>query len=195
MTGPDCEFTHIPDFLSQAEADGLWNTLMADSSRLSNEIRMGDGSVFHMPHGKTMFTDARFMNSSEFPVHHGKREIWLESLRPVKSRVEATTGYNFQVGVTLLYPDGAVGIDFHVDPPAFGSTRCIPSLSLGAERTFVLRRIDDPSECHETKLTHGSLVVMGTGCQKRYEHAVLLDPDVTEPRINITFRMIGNGTA
>ena len=37
-------------------------------------------------------------------------------------------------------------------------------------------------------LAHGSLLVMGKGCQENYMHSLLKDPKYKLPRINITFR-------
>lgn len=111
----------------------------------------------------------------------------------LRRKIESLTGRIFGACVCIYYRDGTKGVDFHRDLPAFGDTSVIPSVSLGAERTFVLRNVSDHSDRFVLKPAHGSLIVMGEGCQQRYEHAVLHDETVTRARINLTFRMLGYG--
>ncbi|MEO1628577.1 MAG: alpha-ketoglutarate-dependent dioxygenase AlkB, partial [Bacteroidota bacterium] len=70
----------------------------------------------------------------------------------------------------------------------YGHTDCIASISLGAERQFSFRRMDDVSEQCNLVLQNGSLLVMGQHCQQRYQHAILPQSDCQQPRINLTFR-------
>src|SRR5438876_1121395 len=41
-----------------------------------------------------------------------------------------------------------------------------------------------------TRLPHGSLLIMAGQTQKNFKHEVPKEPDITEPRINLTFRYI-----
>jgi len=74
-----------------------------------------------------------------------------------------------------------------------GENTTIASLSLGAERRFLLRH-------KETKLTvevllqHGSLLVMKGATQTHWLHSVPAAARVLRPRINLTFRtIVGQG--
>jgi alkylated DNA repair dioxygenase AlkB len=64
----------------------------------------------------------------------------------------------------------------------------IASLSLGATRKFVIKHRQN-EEKYEFNLTSGNLVVMDGITQKYYKHAVPKQAKVTEPRINLTFRI------
>jgi alkylated DNA repair dioxygenase AlkB len=59
---------------------------------------------------------------------------------------------------------------------------------LGAERIFRFRERNG-SEKFDFTLENGSLIVMGDGCQDKYEHCLLKDEKITEGRINLTFRL------
>jgi alkylated DNA repair dioxygenase AlkB len=39
-------------------------------------------------------------------------------------------------------------------------------------------------------LPHGSLLIMAGDTQRNFKHEVSKEPDVTQPRINLTFRRI-----
>ena len=106
-------------------------------------------------------------------------------------RVGAVTGCDHPVCVAIYYPDGRAGVDYHSDPPAFGDTRAIASISLGCERRFGIRDLEGQAEDYVMRLAHGSLLTMGPGFQDRYAHAILLEETCTEPRINLTFRCFG----
>ena len=80
---------------------------------------------------------------------------------------------------------------YHSDPSAYGNTDCIASVSLGAEREFLLRDQENPDETYSYLLENGSLIIMGEHCQEHYEHAVPPDPTCHAPRINLTFRKFG----
>jgi alkylated DNA repair dioxygenase AlkB len=66
----------------------------------------------------------------------------------------------------------------------------IASVSLGAQRRFVLRHQSKKVPPVTLELTHGSLLVMGGTVQAFWKHAVRKDPSTTGPRINLTFRRI-----
>lgn len=53
---------------------------------------------------------------------------------------------------------------------------------------WITSNYDDHSDEYPIDLPNGSLLLMGDGCQERYEHSLPLDPGCTAPRINLTFR-------
>ena len=65
----------------------------------------------------------------------------------------------------------------------------IASVSLGAERLFRLKAEDGTVALAE-RLPHGSLLIMAGKTQKNFRHEVPKEPDVDQPRINLTFRRI-----
>ena len=66
----------------------------------------------------------------------------------------------------------------------------IGSLSLGAERRFILRHTATKAKL-EFAMPSGSLVVMDGRTQESWQHAVPKQARVTQPRINLTFRKAG----
>jgi alkylated DNA repair dioxygenase AlkB len=94
------------------------------------------------------------------------------------------------------YRDGNDSIAYHADNEAVDIDKnIIASISVGATRVFCLRPkngrtkplVAEPKMKFE--LSHGSLIVMQGDTQKSWIHAIPKDAKVTEPRINLTFRI------
>ena len=64
------------------------------------------------------------------------------------------------------------------------------TLSLGAERTLVLRDTVSDQVVQSVKMAHGSISRMSKASQKYYRHEIPKDPYCTEPRASLTFRLI-----
>lgn len=113
---------------------------------------------------------------------------WTPTLLAVKREVEATVGRRFDAVLCNRYRDGRDSMGRHADDePELGPV--IASVSLGAMRTFVLRRRKEP-HVHRLALAHGSLLVMAGDTQRDWTHAL---PRTTRPvgeRINLTFRTL-----
>lgn len=187
LTAAEAEY--LPDFLTPSESEDLFTWIDSNcNDDFTNELRMEDGSVHHLDYEKVMFVEPELVSDELWDQSHGARIAWPDSIRWVKDKVEEAFGCEFDVGVCLRYPNGNAGIDYHADFQSFGSVDVIPSLSLGESREFLLRRKLDHLEEVRVNLAHGSLIVMGKGCQEEYEHALPVDADKTGTRINITFR-------
>jgi alkylated DNA repair dioxygenase AlkB len=65
----------------------------------------------------------------------------------------------------------------------------IASVSLGAERLFRLRHKGGTIAFSE-RLSNGSLLIMAGHTQENFKHEVPKEPNITQPRINLTFRRI-----
>lgn len=66
-------------------------------------------------------------------------------LLELKSQIEANTGHTFNSLLCNLYRDEKDSVDWHSDDePALGSCPVIASLSLGATRTFEMRKKPAP---------------------------------------------------
>ena len=90
------------------------------------------------------------------------------------------------------YENGYKSIPFHSDNEAEiveGST--IISVSYGATRRFQFRRLRKVGNDYRwVDLTPGNIVVMSRASQNIWQHSVPKELQVTEPRINLTFRLI-----
>jgi alkylated DNA repair dioxygenase AlkB len=186
-----CEALYLRDFMAPDDAWSLFHLLREDYDVEPGTLTLADGSEWREETGKLMFVEPRLADPSVFPAEHGRRAPWPTAIEALSRRVGAVTGCDHPVCVAIYYPDGRAGVDYHSDPPAFGDTRAIASISLGCERRFGIRDLEGQAEDYVMRLAHGSLLTMGPGFQDRYAHAILLEETCTEPRINLTFRCFG----
>lgn len=189
----NCTVEYIENFLTKEEAEKLFSHIANNYDISNQEIKTADGKIYKIDTGKISFIDQELYEANRLPDYmYGKTAIWPEPLLEIRKRVEQLTSCTFGVGVCIYYPDGHSGVTYHSDPPAFGDTTIIPSLSLGEERVFSLKEKSTQKE-HHIELANGSLIVMGENCQERYEHSLPTNPKYKNPRINITFRSYGFG--
>jgi len=188
----NCTLDYLEHFLSRKEAARLFLEFESDYKLSDSPIVYNiNGEEFRSDFGKVTVMDQELYDQGKFPkAIYGNTMVWPDSLRQIKERIEDLTQRKFQFCVCIYYPDGKAGVDFHTDPPAFGDTTIIPSLSLGEERNFMLKEIAT-GVIHEMQLASGSLLIMGEHCQERYEHCLPVDPAYKNPRINMTFRQYG----
>jgi hypothetical protein len=187
----NCEASYRPNFLNPGEAAALFSELVGGYEVTNKVIRMVDGSNHLAETGIYMFADAELVSFDALPEVWGGRAPWPESLAEVRDRIKDETGIRFQVARCVYYCNGSEGMGFHIDEPAYGPTRSIASVSLGAEREFVFRSLSDRDDELSITLGDGSLLYMGKNCQNRYQHGLPRRDDCTAPRINLTFRMYG----
>lgn len=189
--GPDLPAWIVTDFLPRGQSDALWNVLAFDP-RVTEPMSIDTVSgPYVSDYGKITFLDAALHDKAVLPeMLWGRTAPWPPGLQDVRDQLVDRIGQRFRVCVALHYAHGQVSMGYHADHEAYGDTSWIASLSLGATRTFSLRHVGTPS-CQNVAMTHGSLVIMGPGCQQTCEHAILADPDCNEARINLTFRMFG----
>ena len=183
-----CEVDYLPGFLSLEEAQTLFEYLEQFEALTSLATIASPTGQVSLSYGKLSFADAD--NPHYGGDIHGNHVPWTETMMTIRQRIEGIAGRPFNVCVCIYYPHGQSGVAFHTDLTSFGDTRVVPSLSLGATRQFQLREIST-GKITDLTLNSGDLVIMGPGCQERYQHAVPLDPDCKSPRINLTFRPIG----
>jgi alkylated DNA repair dioxygenase AlkB len=116
---------------------------------------------------------------------------WPDALAGIKATCDALAGLRFNSCLLNLYRDGRDSVDWHADDePELGHRPVIASVSLGAERRFVLRH-NVTRERVEVVPPHGSVLVMSGDSQHRWRHQVPKTAKATGPRINLTFRVIG----
>lgn len=113
-----------------------------------------------------------------------------DKIKGIKEKLEKDLQYKFNICLCNYYPNGKSNISFHSDNEEKGNIECIGSISIGAIREFGFRKKGDESKeiIKKINLESGSLLVMDSGCQKNYEHALLANKEIKEPRLNITFR-------
>lgn len=114
---------------------------------------------------------------------------WHPEILQIKSQISELSGYAFNAVLINLYRDGNDYMGWHRDNETeLGEDPVIASVSLGAERRFLLREITDKNHKQELLLSHGSLLWMGHNIQQHWQHSVPKMKRCDQPRINLTFR-------
>jgi len=188
----NCNVEYVGSFMKKQESIELYNDLLT-YKKLTNKftLTLANGERYQENYGKMMFIDKDLYEEKRLPASiWGPNQIWSDKITLLKDRIESYSGHQFQTCVCIYYPDGNTGVDYHSDYPAFGDTSFIASVSIGEERRFHLRE-KQSRQVEELVLESGSLLIMGEGCQDRYQHSLPLDSNCKNGRINLTFRKYG----
>jgi len=115
---------------------------------------------------------------------------WTDLLREIKRRIETVAEASFNSVLLNYYRNNRDSMGFHSDDePELGPV--IASLSLGEERTFVLKHKRNKSANPvRLKLASGSLLLMKGETQRNWKHGIAKLTHPCGPRVNLTFRRI-----
>lgn len=102
------------------------------------------------------------------------------------------TGHAFNAVLLNCYRNGQDSVSWHSDDEReLGEDPVIASLSLGTTRRFELRHKRLPhSGKRVLDLEDDSLLLMGSGVQRNWQHRIPKQPGCEGVRINLTFRLI-----
>jgi len=187
------EIYYEKTFLCPEEATTLFNALLASCAWERRRTSFGSA----VPRDEAYYGDPG--TNYIYSRREYKPLPWIPELHALKRRVEGATplaaytnlklaklGYN--AALCNLYRNGNDSVGLHADAePEMGPV--IASVSLGAERLFRLKARNG-SVAFAERLPHGSLLIMAGHTQKNCKHEVPKEPDVVQPRINLTFRHI-----
>jgi alkylated DNA repair dioxygenase AlkB len=117
---------------------------------------------------------------------------WTETLLDMKSRVEAVIRTGFNSVLLNYYRDYRDSMGLHSDDePELGEQPILASLSLGEERTFILKHKHNKTlKPVRLKLASGSLLLMKGDTQRYWKHGIDKETSPCGPRVNLTFRRI-----
>ena len=117
---------------------------------------------------------------------------WTDLLFDIKRRVETATRAKFNSVLLNYYRDNRDSMGFHSDDEAeLGDKPVIASLSLGEERTLILKhRRNKLARPVRLTLESGSLLLMKGETQRYWKHGIAKETRRCGPRINLTFRRI-----
>ena len=186
----DCEAWYYSDFLSPAQSEGLIKAVCESVDVSDAVVKMADGREVSLDYGIFVFADASIVESP-LAEPWGHRQHWIPEVRDVKEKVESAAKRIYDVCVGYYYRNGNSGFDYHYDIPAFVDISTLACISLGQERVFSFRRVDDHDETYDLNLADGSLLIMGEHCRERYEHALPVGPDAKQPRMVLVFQNFG----
>lgn len=183
---PDGDVVLHERFFTAADSARLFDALRGEVAWSQETIRI-HGRWNPIPRLSAWFGDAPYTYSgiTMDPLP------WTPAMAEVKAAIEPAAGTVFNSALANLYRDGNDSVSWHSDDePELGPEPVIASVSFGATRTFKLRHRRDASLRQDVVLTDGSLLVMRGDTQRCWHHAVTKSARVTDPRINLTFRVI-----
>jgi len=115
---------------------------------------------------------------------------WTKELLELKVVTENRTGEKFNSCLLNLYHNGDEGMAWHSDAEKdLKQNGAIGSLTFGAERKFSFKH-KQTKETVSLILEHGSLLIMKGTTQSYWLHRLPPTKQITQPRINLTFRTI-----
>jgi len=190
---PGAELYYDKTFLSPEEGTTLFNVLRTTCAWQRRRSSFG----YAVPRDEAYYGDQG--TNYVYSRREYKPLAWIPELLSLKIRVEEATpglaysnsslprlGYN--AVLCNLYRNGNDSVGLHADAePEMGPV--IASVSLGAERLFRLKG-QNGAVAFAERLPHGSLLIMAGKTQQNFKHEVPKEPDVAQPRINLTFRHI-----
>ena len=119
-----------------------------------------------------------------------KALAWTKELSELKQIVEEHVGIKFNSCLLNLYHNRNEGMGWHSDDEKpLGKNNTIASLSFGAERKFSFKH-KQTKQTVSLVLEHGSLLIMKDATQGNWLHSLHKSKNITQPRINLTFRTI-----
>jgi len=122
---------------------------------------------------------------------------WTDTLLAIRSKVEDLCGLDFNSVLLNYYRDHNDSMGMHSDDEReLGTQPAIASLSLGAERDFLLRhKLRKEMDTCKLPLPSGSLLLMRGDTQRYWRHGIAKQKQACGPRLNLTFRQVQASTA
>src|SRR5690606_3246063 len=184
---PDGDLVLYSGFLGPDGSRWLFERLQADTPWRQDSLRIA-GKIVPVPRLQAWYGEAR--------AHYGYSGLRLTPLplTPPLQRLTALlqehTGHHFNAVLLNCYRNGLDSVSWHSDDePELGSDPVIASLSLGATRRFELRHKHKAQDGKRVlDLEDDSLLLMGPGVQRHWQHRIPKQPGSEGTRSNLTFR-------
>ena len=177
---------YIPDWLSRARADHLFECLKSEL-----EWQQGNVKVYGRWHPIPRL-QAWYGDPSAIYAYSGKPltpKPWHPELSHLREDL-AKVGISCNAVLANLYRDGNARVGWHSDnEKELGQHPVIASISLGSTRTFQLKH-KRTNERIDLEVESGSLLLMAGATQDNWLHALPQRKRITESRINLTYRMV-----
>lgn len=179
--------THYSGFLSPEHADTLFRELLTQTP-WHKWIKTSTGRE------QKLKRRMAYMYSREVEYKYGQFVLPGMLITPIIQTtidlIKVRFGLNFNSVLLNCYDNGKDSINWHSDKEdQLGPNPIIGSLNLGATRKFHFMRKTNGEKMH-VELAHGDFFVMDENCQPNWLHAILPEPEITTPRISLTFRWV-----
>ncbi len=184
----DGEVFYLPDFFTKEENKRYYNALLQKIEWQQDKIKLF-GKTHDVPRLTALYGNAdKPYTYSSITM---KSTAWLPELLEIKNKIEEVVKSDFTTVLLNLYRTGKDSMGWHSDDEKeLGLNPLIVSVSFGATRIFKLQHNNDKSLRQSLELTDGSLLLMQGQTQHFWKHAIPKTSKITEPRINLTFRVI-----
>ena len=167
----DAEVYYLPELPLAQTAEAVMNQLI-DSVPWRAENIVVWGTTFRQPRLTAWYGD----NGANYTYSgiHLDPLPWKNSLIDIKTRVETIAGTDFNSVLLNYYRDHRDSVAFHSDDePELGHRPIIASISLGEERTFVLKhKTKRDLKSVRLKIASGSLLLMKGETQHCWKHGI-----------------------
>lgn len=186
---PGASLDYHSDFLPLDEAERYFNCLRHSLEWQQDHIQLF-GRRVAIPRLQCWYGDAGLVYRYSGLTMTARP--WTPELDQLRQRIERLSGYRFNAVLANLYRDGHDSVGWHADnEPELGNNPVIASLSLGQPRQFKLRSNEDHRQQHRIELQQGSLLLMSGTSQQHWQHCLPKSRRITQPRVNLSFRLIG----
>ena len=185
----DAEVYYLDDLTLGRERDEILQRLIANTEWRQDTVVVW-GKTYQQPRLVAWYGDS----GSEY-TYSGitlSPMPWTELLLDIKKRVERVTQESFNSVLLNYYRDNRDSMGFHSDDePELGEKPVIASVSLGEERTLVLKhKMDKLAKPVRLRLASGSLLLMKGDTQRCWKHGIAKETRRCGARVNLTFRHI-----
>lgn len=184
----DATVVYYPNFISSKYASEFFQKLLKETPWQEDTIKIF-GKEYQQPRLTALYGEEgksySYSGITMFP------SAFTPLLHELKTLTENEVNIKFTTVLLNLYRDGNDSNGWHSDDEKeLGENPVIASLSLGAKRYFHLKHKKDKKLKFKISLDHGSLLLMKGTTQHHWLHQLPKSKKVTEPRINLTFRII-----
>jgi alkylated DNA repair dioxygenase AlkB len=185
----DAEVYYLPEFPLAQTAEAVMKHLIDEIPWRAESIVVWGKTVLQ-PRLIAWYGD-KGANYTYSGIHHDPLP-WTDTLIDIKTRVEKVADTSFNSVLLNYYRHHRDSMGLHSDDePELGHRPIIASLSLGEDRTFILRhKTRRDLKTFRLKLASGSLLLMEGDTQHCWKHGIEKEKRPCGPRINLTFRRV-----
>ena len=186
---PGAEISYLRDFDLGISPTEMMQALIEETPWRHEDVKVW-GKVFRQPRLIAWYGDPghayRYSGIFLNPLP------WTDRIADMKTRVEAMVHTRFNSVLLNYYRDHNDSMGMHSDDEKeLGLRPTIASVSLGAERSFLIKnKLDTNAKLLKLPLASGSLLLMKGDTQKNYKHGIAKEKFIMGPRLNLTFRVI-----
>jgi alkylated DNA repair dioxygenase AlkB len=178
-----------PGIFNAAESERLLHKLIAETPWKQTSIKIYDKEVLS-PRLTAWFGDVD--PGSYLTEKIANANAWTSDLLMIKAKIEPLAGIQFNSVLLNYYRDGNDSVAWHSDKEATpGRKTIVASVSFGQVRSFDIRNKAHHAQKYSIRLESGSYLLMKAGLQEHWEHRIAKSTKAMQPRVNLTFRLIG----